>query len=163
MVLEELGLNASPGSPRRPRKVYGITDFLGTGVLDHQAAEIRHFLLATSIIDTLNAESRAAVTERSDADGQLARINQPRPHSDAGSVASACAAWCQPGEVVEGDVPDDFDDELRREFGGGIVQLRREPHSHLPGVLDDATPMSLPRSPMASVPLLVFVNGLAAT
>ena len=27
----------------------------------------------------------------------------------------------QPGEIVEGDVPDDFDDELGREFGGGVV------------------------------------------
>ena len=44
------------------------------------------------------------------------------------------------GEAVEGDVPDDFDDELRCEFGGGVVELRRELDSHLPGMLDDAWP-----------------------
>ena len=38
-----------------------------------------------------------------------------------GSVAIACATRGQLGEVVEGDVPDDFDDELGREFGGGVV------------------------------------------
>ena len=37
------------------------------------------------------------------------------------SVAIACATGRQLGEVVEGDVPDDFDDELGREFGGGVV------------------------------------------
>ena len=42
------------------------------------------------------------------------------------SVAIVCIAWRQPGEVVEGDIPDDFDDELRREFGGGVAQLRWE-------------------------------------
>ncbi len=40
---------------------------------------------------------------------------------DVGSVAIARATRCQLGEVVEGDVPDDFDDELGREFGGGVV------------------------------------------
>ncbi len=39
---------------------------------------------------------------------------------------------------MEGDVPDDFDDELGREFGGGVVQLRWEFDPHLSGVLDDA-------------------------
>jgi LuxR family transcriptional regulator, maltose regulon positive regulatory protein len=53
-----------------------ITDFLGTEVLDRQPAEIRDFLLATSILDTLDAASCAAVTERSDADGQLARLKE---------------------------------------------------------------------------------------
>jgi len=38
-----------------------------------------------------------------------------------GSVAIACATGRQLGEVVEGGVPDDFDDELGREFGGGVV------------------------------------------
>jgi hypothetical protein len=38
-----------------------------------------------------------------------------------GSVAIACATGGQLGEVVKGDVPDDFDDELGREFGGGVV------------------------------------------
>ena len=55
-----------------------------------------------------------------------------------GSVAIARISGRQPGEVVEGDVPDDFDDELRGEFGGGVVQLRREFEPHLPGVLDEA-------------------------
>jgi hypothetical protein len=36
-------------------------------------------------------------------------------------VAIAGARRRQLGEVVEGDVPDDFDDELGREFGGGVV------------------------------------------
>ena len=53
-----------------------ITDFLGTEVLDRQPAEIRDFLLATSILDLLDAASCAAVTERSDADGQLARLKE---------------------------------------------------------------------------------------
>ena len=38
-----------------------------------------------------------------------------------GSVAIACATGRQLGEVVEGDVPDDFNDELGREFGGGVA------------------------------------------
>ena len=42
-----------------------------------------------------------------------------QPRSRALSIA--CATGRQPGEVVEGDVPDDFDDELGREFGGGVV------------------------------------------
>ena len=53
-----------------------ITDFLSTEVLDRQPAEIRDFMLATSILDVLDAESCAAVTERSDADGQLARLKE---------------------------------------------------------------------------------------
>ena len=40
---------------------------------------------------------------------------------DAGSVAVACTTGRQLGEVVEGDVPDDFDDELGREFSRGVV------------------------------------------
>jgi hypothetical protein len=55
-----------------------------------------------------------------------------------GSVAIACATGRQLGEVVEGDVPDDFDDELGRELGGGVVQLRWEFDPHFPGMLDDA-------------------------
>ena len=40
---------------------------------------------------------------------------------DAGSMAIACVTRRELGEVVEGDVPDDFDDELGRESGGGVV------------------------------------------
>jgi hypothetical protein len=36
-------------------------------------------------------------------------------------VGIAGAAGRELGEVVEGDVPDDFDDELGGEFGGGVV------------------------------------------
>jgi hypothetical protein len=50
---------------------------------------------------------------------QDASLNAAR--SCIGSVAIACATGRQLGEVVEGDVPDDFDDELGREFGGGVV------------------------------------------
>ena len=53
-----------------------ITDFLGTEVLDRQPAEIRDFLLATSILNVLDAESCAAVTGRSDADGLLACLKE---------------------------------------------------------------------------------------
>jgi len=53
-----------------------ITDFLGTEVLDRQPDQIRDFLLATSVLDTFDAESCAAVTGRSDADGQLARLKE---------------------------------------------------------------------------------------
>jgi LuxR family maltose regulon positive regulatory protein len=53
-----------------------ITDFLGTEVLDRQPDQIRDFLLATSVLDTLDAESCAAVTGRSNADGQLARLKE---------------------------------------------------------------------------------------
>jgi len=53
-----------------------ITDFLGTEVLDRQPDQIRDFLLATSILDTLNAESCAAVTERNDTHGQLTRLKE---------------------------------------------------------------------------------------
>jgi LuxR family maltose regulon positive regulatory protein len=53
-----------------------ITDFLGTEVLDRQPAEIRDFLLATSILDVLDADSCAAVTERSDADALLGRLEE---------------------------------------------------------------------------------------
>jgi hypothetical protein len=45
----------------------------------------------------------------------------PRRFNGIGSVAIACVTGRQLGEVVEGDVPDDFDDELGREFGGGVV------------------------------------------
>ena len=53
-----------------------ITDFLSTEVLDRQPAEIRDFMLATSILEVLDAESCTAVTERSDADGQLACLKE---------------------------------------------------------------------------------------
>jgi hypothetical protein len=59
--------------------------------------------------------------------------------------AVVCAAGCQPGEVVKGDVPDDFDDELRGEFGGGASSCGGSfspiclACSMMPG------PMSLPR------------------
>ncbi len=43
---------------RTPR---AITDFLGTEVLDRQPAEIRDFLLATSVLDVLEADSCAAL------------------------------------------------------------------------------------------------------
>jgi LuxR family maltose regulon positive regulatory protein len=51
-----------------------ITDFLGTEVLDRQPLEIRDFLLATSILDVLDSQSCAAVTERPDADALLGRL-----------------------------------------------------------------------------------------
>jgi ATP/maltotriose-dependent transcriptional regulator MalT len=53
-----------------------ITDFLGTEVLDRQPDQIRDFLLATSVLDTLDAESCTAVTERSEADGLLAGLKE---------------------------------------------------------------------------------------
>jgi LuxR family transcriptional regulator, maltose regulon positive regulatory protein len=53
-----------------------ITDFLGTEVLDRQPAEVRDFLLATSVLDVLDAESCTAVTERSDADTLLGRLKE---------------------------------------------------------------------------------------
>ena len=52
-----------------------ITDFLGTEVLERQPAEILDFLLATSILDVLDAESCAAVTERRDAGALLKRVD----------------------------------------------------------------------------------------
>jgi LuxR family transcriptional regulator, maltose regulon positive regulatory protein len=55
---------------------HAITDFLGTEVLDRQPAEIRDFLLATSILDVLDAESCAAVTEQSDAGALLGRLKE---------------------------------------------------------------------------------------
>ncbi len=51
-----------------------ITDFLGTEVLDRQPAEILDFLLATSILEQLDAESCAAVTQRGDAAALLERV-----------------------------------------------------------------------------------------
>jgi len=53
-----------------------ITDFLGTEVLDRQPDQIRDFLLSTSVLDALDADSCGAVTERSDADEQLARLKE---------------------------------------------------------------------------------------
>ncbi|HTS14323.1 MAG TPA: LuxR C-terminal-related transcriptional regulator, partial [Candidatus Sulfotelmatobacter sp.] len=53
-----------------------ITDFLGTEVFDLQPAEIRDFLLATSILDVLDAESCAAVTERADARALLGCLEE---------------------------------------------------------------------------------------
>jgi LuxR family maltose regulon positive regulatory protein len=55
---------------------HAITDFLGTEVLDRQPAEIRDFLLATSILDVLDAESCTAVTEQSDAEALLGRLKE---------------------------------------------------------------------------------------
>ena len=52
-----------------------ITDFLGTEVLERQPAEILDFLLATSILDVLDPESCAAVTERRDARTLLRRVD----------------------------------------------------------------------------------------
>ena len=52
-----------------------ITDFLGTEVLERQPAEILDFLLATSILDELDPESCAAVTERRDAGALLRRVD----------------------------------------------------------------------------------------
>jgi len=46
---------------------------------------------------------------------------EERTPGDAGSMATACVTRPELGEVVEGDVPDDFDDELGRESGGGVV------------------------------------------
>ena len=51
-----------------------ITDFLGTEVLERQPAEILDFLLATSILEQLDAESCAAVTQRRDAGALLGRV-----------------------------------------------------------------------------------------
>ena len=52
-----------------------ITDFLGTEVLERQPAEILDFLFATSILEQLDAESCAAVTERRDAGALLRRVD----------------------------------------------------------------------------------------
>ena len=52
-----------------------ITDFLGTEVLERQPAEILDFLLATSILDVLDPESCAAVTDRRDAGALLRRVD----------------------------------------------------------------------------------------
>ena len=52
-----------------------ITDFLGAEVLERQPAEILDFLLATSILEQLDAESCAAVTQRRDADALLQRVH----------------------------------------------------------------------------------------
>ena len=51
-----------------------ITDFLGTEVLERQPGEILDFLLATSILDVLDPESCAAVTQRRDAADLLRRV-----------------------------------------------------------------------------------------
>jgi LuxR family transcriptional regulator, maltose regulon positive regulatory protein len=53
-----------------------ITDFLSTEVLDRQPAEIRDFLFATSVLDVLDAESCAAVTESSNAGPMLGRLKE---------------------------------------------------------------------------------------
>ena len=53
-----------------------ITDFLGTEVLDRQPAEILDFLLATSILDVLDPERCAAVTQRRDAGALLRRVDE---------------------------------------------------------------------------------------
>jgi len=55
---------------------HAITDFLGTEVLDRQPDQIRDFLLATSILDVLDADSCAAVTEQSDAGAWLGRLQE---------------------------------------------------------------------------------------
>ncbi|HTR92898.1 MAG TPA: LuxR C-terminal-related transcriptional regulator [Trebonia sp.] len=53
-----------------------ITDFLGTEVLGRQPPEIRDFLLATSVLDVLDADSCTAVTGRSDADALLGQLKE---------------------------------------------------------------------------------------
>ena len=53
-----------------------ITDFLGTEVLERQPAEILDFLLATSVLDVLDPESCAAVTQRRDATDLLRRVDE---------------------------------------------------------------------------------------
>ncbi len=53
-----------------------ITDFLGTEVLERQPTEILDFLLATSILDVLDPESCAAVTDRDDAGALLRRVEE---------------------------------------------------------------------------------------
>ena len=52
-----------------------ITDFLGAEVLERQPAEILDFLLATSILEELDAESCAAVTQRRDAGELLQQVH----------------------------------------------------------------------------------------
>ncbi len=52
-----------------------ITDFLGAEVLERQPVEILDFLLATSILEQLDAEICAAVTERRDARALLQRVH----------------------------------------------------------------------------------------
>ena len=54
-----------------------ITDFLGAEVLERQPAEILDFLLATSILEQLDAESCAAVTQRRDAGALLQQRARP--------------------------------------------------------------------------------------
>ena len=53
-----------------------ITDFLGTEVLDRQTPEIRDFLLATSVLDVLDAASCAAVTEQKNASSLLGLLEE---------------------------------------------------------------------------------------
>jgi len=53
-----------------------ITDFLGTEVLDRQPVDIYDFLVDTSILDVLDAESCAAVTGRPDADAFLRLLEE---------------------------------------------------------------------------------------
>ena len=59
-----------------------ITDFLGAEVLERQPAEILDFLLTTSILEQLDAESCAAVTQRRDADALLQQRARPAPLPD---------------------------------------------------------------------------------
>ena len=53
-----------------------ITDFLGSEVLERQPAEILDFLLATSVLEHLDADSCMAVTERRDAGALLERVEE---------------------------------------------------------------------------------------
>ena len=53
-----------------------ITDFLGSEVLERQPAEILDFLLATSVLEHLDADSCMAVTKRRDAGALLERVEE---------------------------------------------------------------------------------------
>ena len=55
-----------------------------------------------------------------------------------GWVAGGCTVRCEAGEVVPGDLSEDVDDDLRCDFGVGVVELWWEFESELAGVLDDA-------------------------
>ena len=65
----ELFLTEFANTPR------SITDFLGTEVLERQPPEILDFLLATSILDVLDPELCAAVTDHRDAGALLRRVH----------------------------------------------------------------------------------------
>ena len=68
-TIPELFLTEFANTPR------SITDFLGTEVLERQPPEILDFLLATSILDVLDPELCAAVTDDRDAGALLRRVH----------------------------------------------------------------------------------------